>query len=295
MPLKLSLLCLPCAGASATMYLRWRRLLPRWIEVVPVELPGRGSRLGEGFVADFDRMVGLLCAEHKAAMRGPFALFGHSMAALLAWGIAQRLSRQGRPLPSALLVSGSAAPSQRDPDRFVDISDDEALVADLRKQAQSPHATAGARDFIDFVSVVLPGARVEGTLTPGSGLALDEAAVAKALEGLLLQAQGEASSSVYAAFGSQELARIFTVARHLKALSLRAGALPALQCQVDCWWISERAADHRSALAHQLNQPVPADRELALGHFEIVRSAALLEEIGAALLAAPRATDPAAA
>jgi surfactin synthase thioesterase subunit len=120
------------------MYLRWRRLLPRWIEVVPLELPGRGSRLGEDFVEDFDALVSLLCGEHEAALRGNFALFGHSMGALLAWGIAQRLRAKGRPLPRALLVSGSAAPSQRDPDRFVDMDDDEALIADMRKQGGTP-------------------------------------------------------------------------------------------------------------------------------------------------------------
>ncbi|RUR71208.1 alpha/beta fold hydrolase [Variovorax guangxiensis] len=134
----LSLLCLPCAGASATMYLRWRRRLPHWIEVVPMELPGRGSRLGEDFVEDFESLVSLLCAEHDAALRGNFALFGHSMGALLAWGVAQRLRADGRPLPRALLVSGSAAPSQRDPDRFVDMNDDAALVGDLRRQGGTP-------------------------------------------------------------------------------------------------------------------------------------------------------------
>ena len=134
----LSLLCLPCAGASATMYLRWRRLLPRWIEVVPVELPGRGTRLGEDFVEDFDALVAQLCAEQDAALRGNFALFGHSMGSLLAWGIAQRLRASGRALPRALLVSGSAAPSQRDPDRFVDMDDDKALIGDLRKQGGTP-------------------------------------------------------------------------------------------------------------------------------------------------------------
>jgi len=148
MPAPLSLLCLPCAGASATMYLRWRRLLPRWIEVVPLELPGRGSRLGEDFVEDFDALVSLLCSEHEAALRGNFALFGHSMGALLAWGIAQRLRATGRPLPRALLVSGSAAPSQRDPDRFVDMDDDEALIADMRKQGGTPEALFASPELL---------------------------------------------------------------------------------------------------------------------------------------------------
>jgi len=138
MPAPLSLLCLPCAGASATMYLRWRRLLPGWIKLVPVELPGRGARLSEHGVEDFDRMVDLLCAEQAGAMRRPFALFGHSMGALLAYGMAQRLRALGRPLPLALLASGSPAPSCRDPERYAGKGDDAALIADLRKQGGTP-------------------------------------------------------------------------------------------------------------------------------------------------------------
>ena len=59
---RVSLLCLPCAGASATMYLRWRHQLPRWIELVPVELPGRGMRMGERFVETYDAQVARICA-----------------------------------------------------------------------------------------------------------------------------------------------------------------------------------------------------------------------------------------
>ncbi|WP_233446937.1 thioesterase II family protein, partial [Ideonella azotifigens] len=60
------LLCLPCAGASATMYLRWRRQLPPWLRVQPVELPGRGSRLDESAATDFETLVAQLCAEQQA-------------------------------------------------------------------------------------------------------------------------------------------------------------------------------------------------------------------------------------
>ena len=35
----------------------------------PVELPGRGSRLGEPAVEDFGQLVSLLCAEQRQAMR----------------------------------------------------------------------------------------------------------------------------------------------------------------------------------------------------------------------------------
>lgn len=44
-----------------------------------------------------------------AGLAGPYALFGHSMGALIAFEVAQRLARRGRE-PVALFVSGRAAP-----------------------------------------------------------------------------------------------------------------------------------------------------------------------------------------
>jgi surfactin synthase thioesterase subunit len=138
MDASVSLLCLPCAGASATMYLRWRRLLPRWVHIVPVELPGRGVRMSERLVRNFDELVAQVCVDQADALRGEFAIFGHSMGSLLAYGITRRLQSMGRPLPLALLASGSSAPSRRDPARFAGKTDDASLVAELRKQGGTP-------------------------------------------------------------------------------------------------------------------------------------------------------------
>jgi surfactin synthase thioesterase subunit len=134
----IDLLVLPCAGASATMYLRWRRLLPAWLRLVPLELPGRGGRLGEAPLEDFEALVAHICERQAHAMQGHYALFGHSMGALLAYGVAQRQRALARPLPQVLFVSASAAPARRDRERFVDKNDDAALIADLRKQGGTP-------------------------------------------------------------------------------------------------------------------------------------------------------------
>lgn len=132
------LYCLPCAGASATMYLRWRRLVPCWVNVVPVELPGRGMRLGEPFEEDFQALVSRLCDEIAHGTSGRWAIFGHSMGALLAYGITLRLQSMRTSMPVMLFASGSPAPSHRDPDRIPDTDDDTALIADLRRQGGTP-------------------------------------------------------------------------------------------------------------------------------------------------------------
>lgn len=39
--------------APMAMYLRWRGWLPSWARLVPVELPGRGTRMSEAFMENF--------------------------------------------------------------------------------------------------------------------------------------------------------------------------------------------------------------------------------------------------
>lgn len=122
------------------MYLRWRQSLPAWVHVVPLELPGRGMRLAEPFVEDYERLVDQLCDELSARRDGRFALFGHSMGALLAHGVTRRLRDRGQAMPCALFASGSPAPARRDPQRFIETRDDAALIADLRQQGGTPEA-----------------------------------------------------------------------------------------------------------------------------------------------------------
>lgn len=147
-PPSVDLLVLPCAGASATMYLRWRRLLPEWVRLVPVELPGRGARFGEPYIEDCDQLVARLCDEHAASLQGSYALFGHSMGALLAYGMAQRQRALSRTLPCALFASASPAPSRRDPERYADKHNDAALIADLRRQGGTPEEVFGSAELL---------------------------------------------------------------------------------------------------------------------------------------------------
>lgn len=132
------LLVLPCAGASATMYLRWRRFLPASVRLVPLELPGRGGRHGEPFEVDFQTLVRHLAERHAHDLSGRYVLLGHSMGALLAYGLAHAQRALNRPLPLALFVSGSAAPPRRDVTRFSGTLDDDTLVAELRRQGGTP-------------------------------------------------------------------------------------------------------------------------------------------------------------
>lgn len=120
------------------MYLRWQRLLPRWIRLVPVELPGRGARMSEPFIEDFDDLVEHLCETYVRYADVRYALYGHSMGALVAYGMAMRWRKWSLRLPDVLFASASPAPMHRDPGYFVDKQTDAALIADLHKQGGTP-------------------------------------------------------------------------------------------------------------------------------------------------------------
>ncbi|WP_369359995.1 thioesterase II family protein [Streptomyces sp. cg2] len=109
--MKLPLLCLPFAGAGASVFRPWRDHEAESFEIVPVQLPGREelfiedpyTSLAEAAAGTAERIL-------KASGDGPYALFGHSFGALLAHETTQLLRSKGLPLPHRLIVSGAAAP-----------------------------------------------------------------------------------------------------------------------------------------------------------------------------------------
>jgi surfactin synthase thioesterase subunit len=118
------LFCFPHAGGGAAVYAPWARALrDRPIEIAAAQLPGRDDRLREPACADLDCIVdGLADAIEPLADR-PYAFFGHSLGALVAFELARRLRDRRAGGPAHLFVSGAHAPQiPRDtpPLRFID-------------------------------------------------------------------------------------------------------------------------------------------------------------------------------
>jgi surfactin synthase thioesterase subunit/glycosyltransferase involved in cell wall biosynthesis len=109
---KLRLFCFPHAGGGASAYARWRAALSD-IAVCPVRLPGREARLREDAFEDMTKLVSALAGAIDHWLGEPFAFFGHSMGAGIAFELARELRRRGKPLPQALIVSGARAPQLR--------------------------------------------------------------------------------------------------------------------------------------------------------------------------------------
>ncbi|MEU0656387.1 thioesterase II family protein [Streptomyces albogriseolus] len=104
------LVCFPHAGGSASAYLRFAAALaPAGVEVLAVQYPGRQDRRGEPFLETVEELVEAVLPELRQWTHGPFALFGHSLGATLAFETARRLTAVGR-TPAHLFLSGRRAP-----------------------------------------------------------------------------------------------------------------------------------------------------------------------------------------
>jgi medium-chain acyl-[acyl-carrier-protein] hydrolase len=175
---------LPYAGGDTALFAPWSEDLPWEIELCPVQLPGRGRRAHEPAYAAMGPLVSALAEALPPALDTRFALFGHSMGALVCFELARELRRRGLPEPSHLLVSAHPAPQL--PKRFEPLSrlpDDEFLVQLHRRYGYvAPESLGPDGDQLDgqldeLLDVMIPTLRSDVMVTDGYVYA-DEAPLA---------------------------------------------------------------------------------------------------------------------
>jgi medium-chain acyl-[acyl-carrier-protein] hydrolase len=107
---RLRLLCFPYAGGGVSVFRAWPDLLPAEIEVWAIQLPGHDGRLREPIPEDLQTLALAAADGLGPLLDTPFACFGHSMGALLAFEFARQLRRRGLAGPMQLFVSARRAP-----------------------------------------------------------------------------------------------------------------------------------------------------------------------------------------
>jgi medium-chain acyl-[acyl-carrier-protein] hydrolase len=104
------LFCFPYAGGNARMYREWHEWCEPEVEVIAIELPGRGIHSRTPAIESMSALIERLLPIIDPLLDKPFALFGHSMGALISFELARALRATGRKTPLRLFASGMRAP-----------------------------------------------------------------------------------------------------------------------------------------------------------------------------------------
>ena len=112
------------------MYHTWAAALQN-VEVCPIQLPGRESRMREPALARMSLLVDALAVAMRPYLSSPFAFYGHSMGALISFELARRLISDGQPGPRHLFVSARRAPQLRDDCPFLHTQPEPVFVEQI--------------------------------------------------------------------------------------------------------------------------------------------------------------------
>ena len=107
----MKLFTLAFAGGSASYYLNWKPFLHKEIELIPLELAGRGGRIGESLNSDIDDMVEDVFRRIDKRKYNDYMFFGHSLGALLAFKLALKIKENDLPMPEHIFFSGRYSPN----------------------------------------------------------------------------------------------------------------------------------------------------------------------------------------
>lgn len=100
-------------------------------------------------------MVSELAVDLQTDVPKPFAFFGHSLGALVAFELAYLLWLKLDVQPLVIFASGAAAPSMRNDERYTRLHSDEDVLAELRRQGGTPDSILRDREMMELALPVL--------------------------------------------------------------------------------------------------------------------------------------------
>lgn len=123
-------------------------------EIVPLELPGRGKRMEEDLLRDFDSASRDIFNQISSKLNGqPFFIYGHSMGASLGFRVSNMLEKAKTPA-AYLIVSGNPGPGMKSNcKRYLLPSED--FKVELKKLGGVPTELIENKELLDFFEPIL--------------------------------------------------------------------------------------------------------------------------------------------
>ncbi|HLO89367.1 MAG TPA: SDR family NAD(P)-dependent oxidoreductase [Nostocaceae cyanobacterium] len=146
---KLRLFCFHYLGGGASAFRQWPDSFPPEIQVCPIQLPGRESRISEQPFYRIESLVETLAQVLHPYLDRPFAFYGHSMGALISFELARQLRRQHGLIPVHLFAAAYYAPHSISPFQKISDMKESELISSLPRLLDAPESLLKNTEFIE--------------------------------------------------------------------------------------------------------------------------------------------------
>ncbi len=135
----INLFCFPYAGGSSAVYSRLKRFADKNINVIPVELAGRGQRISEPLYNNMEDVINDVYDKIVASVdEQPFALFGHSMGSSIVLELSHKILKNKKNEPLHLFLSGRCPPILYKVDKKIHDLPDEQFINEVYDLGGTP-------------------------------------------------------------------------------------------------------------------------------------------------------------
>jgi medium-chain acyl-[acyl-carrier-protein] hydrolase len=147
--------CFPYAGGGASTYRRWSEALPATVEVCPVQLPGRESRLRDQPFTRSEPLIQGIADALEPHLGMPFVFFGHSMGGMISFELTRELRRRGKPQPLHIFVSGRRAPDVPPREKPIHDLPEPEFIEELRELNGTPEEVLQHAELMKLLTPIL--------------------------------------------------------------------------------------------------------------------------------------------
>jgi len=137
------------------MYREWVSDLAPVADVYPVQYPGHGDRISETPIDNWKDMVRSLVEVLSEYQDKPYAFFGYSMGALIAFELARSLKECGMNEPTALWLGARRAPDSLVEGRIIHDLENREFLEELKRFGGMTEQILTERGLLELLMPVL--------------------------------------------------------------------------------------------------------------------------------------------
>ncbi|MEJ7738039.1 MAG: thioesterase domain-containing protein [Chitinophagaceae bacterium] len=108
----MNLFCLPFAGGNKYSYREYVEKASSYLNIIPLDYPGRGARTKEPLIENIDTLVEDVYKQISNKVgQTEYAIYGHSLGGLAAYLLTRKLIENNHKAPLHLFITGTTGPS----------------------------------------------------------------------------------------------------------------------------------------------------------------------------------------